>query len=250
LSNSSTQPILEFSDVSFSYLIPAAQVTSFKEAVHQIFKGKVFMKFKALEKISFSVHKGERLAIIGRNGSGKTTLLRLICGIAEPEEGKAIIRGRIAPVLSLGAGLEPELTGLENVRLLGAFMDLTQVEEETLLADVMSFSELDLSTLKLQVKRYSSGMMSRLSFAVAMARKADILVVDEALAVGDVAFQKKCHAVIEKFCVDGGTLIFVSHSLEEVRKLCRRVIVLNEGHLIFDGQTPDALKIYENMLGM
>lgn len=242
------EPLIAFYDVGFSYLIPSGQVTSFKEAVHQIFRGRVFQRKEVLRNIRFRLHPGERMAVVGRNGSGKTTLLRLVCGITEPETGRILRRGTLAPVLSLGAGLEPELTGLENIHLLSALAGFTHEQEKQLPARVMAFSELSPDVLRMQVKRYSTGMMARLSFALAMARKPDLLVVDEALAVGDAAFQDKCYQAIEEHIQRGGALMLVSHAAAEVKRLCNRVLVLERGQIQFDGTAAEGLECYHHLL--
>jgi ABC-type polysaccharide/polyol phosphate transport system ATPase subunit len=237
-------------DVSFSYLIPAGQATSFKEAVHAVLRGEYFVKKQVLNNITFSVCKGDRVGIVGRNGSGKTTLLRLVCAITQPEKGSIQRYGTLAPVLSLGAGLEPELSGFENIRLLTALAGLPSEQEKAVQAFVADFAELDAATLRLQVKRYSSGMMARLSFAVAMAQNPDLLVVDEALAVGDAAFQQKCYDTLEKYCTQGGSLLLVSHAAGEIRRLCTRALLLDAGRLITDGSAEQTLAIYTERLGI
>lgn len=242
--------LLEVRDVSFSYLIPAGQATSFKEAVHALLRGEYFIKKHVLGNINFSLHRGERVGILGRNGSGKTTLLRLVCAITEPESGTIQRHGTLAPVLSLGAGLEPELSGLENIRLLAALAGLSAEQEEEITAFVADFAELDHATLRLQVKRYSSGMMARLSFAMAIVQNPDLLVVDEALAVGDAAFQQKCYDALEKYCGQGGSLLLVSHAAGEIRRLCTRALLLDAGRLVTDGPVEQTLAIYAECLGI
>lgn len=242
--------LLELIDVSFSYLIPAGQATSFKEAVHALLRGEYFVKKRVLEGITFSLRQGERLGIVGRNGSGKTTLLRLVCAITEPEKGIVLRHGTLAPVLSLGAGLEPELSGAENIRLLAALAGMPAEQEKIVQTFVADFAELDAATLRLQVKRYSSGMMARLSFAVAMAQNPDLLVVDEALAVGDAAFQQKCYDAFEHYCAKGGSLLLVSHAAGEIRRLCTRALLLEGGSLLADGPVNTTLQAYEQLLGL
>lgn len=246
----SPELLLEVNHVSFAYLIPAGQATSFKEAVHAVLRGEYFIKKQVLEKITFSLHRGERVGIVGRNGSGKTTLLRLVCAITEPATGHIQRHGKLAPVLSLGAGLEPELSGLENIRLLAALAGLPPAQEKAVQTFVADFAELDTATLRLQVKRYSSGMMARLSFAVAMAQNPDLLVVDEALAVGDAAFQQKCYEAMEVFCSRGGSLLLVSHAAGEIRRLCTRALLLEDGRLIMDGPVEQTLEVYSQRLGL
>ncbi len=191
-------------------------------------------EFWALKDISFEVKQGERLAIIGRNGSGKSTLLKLLSRITEPSTGRISLRGRVASLLEVGTGFHPELTGRENIYLNGAILGMTRVEIRRKFDEIVAFAEVE-KFLDTPVKRYSSGMYVRLAFAVAAHLEPDILLVDEVLAVGDAAFQKKCLGkmgeVSEK---EGRTVLFVSHSMSAVTRLCQRGLLLDQGHLKLD----------------
>ncbi|MBV9065532.1 MAG: ABC transporter ATP-binding protein [Methylobacteriaceae bacterium] len=180
-----------------------------------------------LNDISFEVRKGERVGIIGRNGAGKTTLLQIICGITTPTTGRVTVNGRIAPILALGAGFDGSLTGRENARIGGAILGLKRNEVERRLPAIAEFAEIGLF-LDQQVKYYSSGMVARLAFAVCAHADADILIIDEALAVGDEAFQAKCERFIEEFARTG-TILMVSHSLDYLQGLSDRLLWIEAG---------------------
>jgi lipopolysaccharide transport system ATP-binding protein len=180
-----------------------------------------------LHDVTFDVRKNERIGIIGRNGAGKTTLLQIICGITTPTAGKVEVKGRIAPILALGAGFDGSLTGRENARIGGAILGLKRNEVERRLPGIAEFAEIG-PFLDQPVKLYSSGMVARLAFAICAHADADILIVDEALAVGDEAFQAKCERFIEEFARTG-TILMVSHSLDYLRGLSDRVVWIDEG---------------------
>jgi len=182
----------------------------------------------ALRDVNLEVSRGETLGIIGRNGAGKSTLLKVLAGVTPPTRGRVELRGRIFPMIELNAGVHPELTGRENARLLAAVMGLRRREAEAKLPDIEEFCELGEWFDKL-VRMYSSGMLARLGFAVAVNVDSDILLVDEVLAVGDIAFQRKCLERIEQMHNSGRTVLFVSHSLRQVERLCDRVLLLDQG---------------------
>jgi ABC-2 type transport system ATP-binding protein len=180
------------------------------------------------------------LGVIGRNGSGKSTLLKIIGGILAPTTGTASRRGRLAPLLELGAGFHPDLTGRENVYLNAAILGMSQRETRAVFDDIVAYSGIE-SFIDSPVKHYSSGMYVRLGFSVAVHTDPDLLLVDEVLAVGDEAFQRKCMNTIHEFQADGRTIVFVSHSADQVRELCDRVVVLEHGEQVFDGDAEGAL---------
>jgi lipopolysaccharide transport system ATP-binding protein len=180
-----------------------------------------------LNDVSFDVRKGERIGIIGRNGAGKTTLLQIICGITTPTKGKVEVDGRIAPILALGAGFDGSLTGRENARIGGAILGLKRNEVERRLPSIAAFAEIG-PFLDQPMKLYSSGMVARLAFAICAHADADILIVDEALSVGDEAFQAKCEGYIEEFARTG-TILMVSHSLDYLGDLCDRLLWIDGG---------------------
>ncbi|MCU4121269.1 ABC transporter ATP-binding protein [Variovorax sp. N23] len=193
-----------------------------------------FREFWALRDISFEVKKGEVIGILGRNGSGKSTLLQLICGTLTPTAGRVETRGRIAALLELGSGFNPEFTGRENVYLNGAVLGLTREEMESRFAAIEAFADIG-EFIDQAVKTYSSGMMVRLAFSVAVHVQPDILVVDEALSVGDIAFRNKCMEFIQRLVADGVTILFVTHDLGTLQLLCSRVVWLSHGEMIDSG---------------
>jgi ABC-type polysaccharide/polyol phosphate transport system ATPase subunit len=197
----------------------------------------------ALKAISFTVQPGESVAVIGRNGSGKSTLLGILARVYRATKGRATINGRIAPLLELGAGFHPDLTGRENVYLNGAILGLPRKEIDARMDEIIEFSELE-QYIDMPIKTYSAGMQMRLGFSVAVQTKPDVLLVDEVLAVGDEAFQHKCYRQIERFQHEGRTILFVSHDMEAVRKVAERTVWISRGELQLDGPTNTVLPAY------
>jgi ABC-type polysaccharide/polyol phosphate transport system ATPase subunit len=201
----------------------------------------------ALRDVSIDVARGEAVGLIGRNGSGKTTLLRLIAGIIKPTTGRVEAEGRIGSLLELGAGFHPDFTGRENVFLNGAIQGLRRAEIRERFDEIVGFAELE-HAIDRPVRTYSSGMTMRLGFAIAAFLDADILLLDEVFAVGDEAFQRKCFGRIFQFKQGGGTIVFVSHDAAAVERLCERSVLLETGHVAFDGPTRDAVARYRRAL--
>jgi lipopolysaccharide transport system ATP-binding protein len=199
--------------------------------------------FWALQDVSFQIGQGDRLGIIGRNGAGKSTLLKILSRITEPTSGRIHIKGRVATLLEVGTGFHPELTGRENIYLNGAILGMKKVEIERKFDAIVDFSEVE-AFLDTPVKRYSSGMYVRLAFAVAAHLDPEILVVDEVLAVGDAAFQKKCLGKMETVAKEGRTVLFVSHNLGAIQNLCTRCVLLNKGKLITEGEPAKVVATY------
>ena len=219
------------------------------DQVKQVFFGgrkRYYDEYWALKDIDFSIRKGEAVGIIGRNGSGKSTLLQLICGITEPTIGKISVQGRIAPVLALGAAFDYELTGRENAYLSGAILGLKRAQVTARLDAIRELCGLG-DFFEQPVKLYSSGMGARLAFAVCAHADGDVLIVDEALAVGDEAFRKRCQILIEDFR-RRGTILFVSHDMEQVRGLCDRAIWIDRGRMRADGPAGPTLAAYAKAL--
>ena len=202
--------------------------------------------FRALDDISFTVKKGEALGIIGHNGAGKSTLLKLLSRVTAPTAGEISYSGRIASMLEVGTGFHPELTGRENVYLNGAILGMTKAEIDSKFDEIVQFAEME-KFIDTPVKRYSSGMYVKLAFAVAAHLDAEILVMDEVLAVGDMKFQQKCLGKMgDASANEGKTVLYVSHNMDTIRRLCTRCIVLDHGKIIFDGDTEQAIAIYSN----
>ncbi|AHG44180.1 ABC transporter ATP-binding protein [Rhizobium leguminosarum bv. trifolii CB782] len=216
-----------------------------KRLAHYALSGSVGApeQFIALDDVSFEVHKGSTFGVMGRNGSGKSTLLQVIAGILRPNAGNVEVKGRVAALLELGSGFNPEFTGLENIRLNAALLGLSKKEIDSKLQAILDFADIGEHVYD-PVKTYSSGMMVRLAFAVQVAIDPDILIVDEALAVGDAAFQLKCFRRIELLKSQGTTILFVSHSTEQIRSACDKALVLEAGRIIFQGDVRSATVKY------
>jgi len=206
-----------------------------------------YREFKALDNVSFEVKKGETIGIIGRNGSGKSTLLQVICGTLAPTNGNVDVNGCVAALLELGSGFNPEFEGIENIYLYGQILGLTRERIDEILPDILSFAEIG-NFVYQPVKTYSSGMMLRLAFAVSVAREPEILVIDEALAVGDEAFQRRCFARINQLRESGTTVLFVSHAAALVVELCDRAVLLDSGKLLYGGRPKDTVAFYQKIL--
>lgn len=208
-----------------------------------IIQGDEVEEFWALKDVSFEVQEGETLGIIGRNGAGKSTLLKVLSRITEPTKGRITLNGRVASLLEVGTGFHPELTGRENIFLNGAILGMTRAEIQRNFDEIVAFAEVE-NFLDTPVKRYSSGMYVRLAFAVAAHLEPEILVVDEVLAVGDAAFQKKCLGKMGDVAKEGRTVLFVSHNMAAVNHLCPRSVLIQDGALVLDDTTPMAIEIY------
>jgi len=202
--------------------------------------------FWALQEVGFEVREGERVGIIGRNGAGKSTLLKLLSRITEPSSGMVSIRGRVASLLEVGTGFHPELSGRENIYLNGAILGMSRRQVQQRFDEIVDFAEVE-RFLDTPIKRYSSGMYTRLAFAVAAHLDSDILIVDEVLAVGDLAFQKKCLSKMKGVTETGRTVLFVSHNMQAVKRLCDRALVLSDGRIVADHTVDNAIKSYLDM---
>ena len=205
-------------------------------------------EFNALDDVSFDIRRGETVGIVGRNGSGKSTLLQLICGILKPTGGSVAVNGRISALLELGSGFNPEFTGRENVYFQGVLMGYTKAEMDDRFDAIAAFADIG-EFIDHPVRTYSSGMYVRLAFAVHAMSDPDILIIDEALGVGDLFFQQKCLSHIRSLCDNGTTLLFVSHDTRTVRDFCGRALYLRSGRLMFSGDTPTALRSYFSEYG-
>lgn len=202
----------------------------------------------ALRDTSFEVARGEVLGVIGRNGSGKSTLLRMLAGVTAPTTGSVVVRGRVAPLIAVGVGFHPELTGRENVYVNGTVLGLSRRDITRRLDEIIDFAEIA-GFIDTPVKFYSSGMYVRLGFAVSVLSEPDVLIVDEVLSVGDIAFQLKSFDRMAEIQRSGATIVVVSHNLNAIRNLCRRTLVLHNGEQRFDGETTEAISLYHDYLG-
>lgn len=201
----------------------------------------------ALKDITFDVPHGSVMGVIGRNGSGKSTLMKILARVTAPTAGTAEVTGRVGALLQVGTGFHPQLTGRDNIALSGAILGMTRQQVQAVQQEIIDFAEID-EFLDTPVKHYSSGMYMRLAFSVSAHMAADILLIDEVLAVGDAAFQKKCQQRIRSMVAEGRTVLFVSHSMASVRSLSDGAIVLDRGRLVFAGDTDEAAKYYEQQI--
>jgi ABC-type polysaccharide/polyol phosphate transport system ATPase subunit len=234
---------IEARGVEKTFRIPSHRIDSLKERAVRPFAPVEYRELRALRAVSFDVHKGEFFGIVGRNGSGKSTLLKVLASIYRADAGRVRMAGRVAPFIELGVGLDPELTARENVVLNGVMMGLSQGEARRRLEAVLDFAELqDFRELKL--KNYSSGMMVRLAFSVMIQSDANILLIDEVLAVGDAAFQQKCGDAFDKMRVAGRTVVLVTHDMSAVQRHCSRAMLLHDGELRHIGDPEEAARRY------
>lgn len=240
---------VQVSGLGKRYVRGAAPYGSLREALARPFRrGPPMTPFWALEDVSFSVKEGEAVAIVGRNGAGKSTLLKILARITPPTTGEARLTGRFGALLEVGTGFHPELTGAENIYLNGAILGLSRAQIRAKFDEIVEFAEVG-AHLDTQVKHYSSGMYTRLAFSVAAHLDPDILIIDEVLAVGDLAFQRKCMGRMERVARERGpTILFVSHNLTAVTNLCPRAILLDAGRVVMDGPTPSVVQRYTSMV--
>ncbi|MBQ8536808.1 MAG: ABC transporter ATP-binding protein [Clostridia bacterium] len=237
--------MLNIKDVSVRFRMDANKTTNLKEWVVRALKGQhKYNEFWALKNVSFQVKKGEVLGIIGRNGAGKSTLLKVISGILKPQTGCVERAAHVVPMLELGSGFDFELTGRENVFLNGAILGYTKEFLESKYQEIVDYSELG-DFINMPLKTYSSGMLARLAFSVATIVKPDILIVDEILSVGDEAFQKKSHQRMMELMGGGTTVLFVSHSISQIRAMCKHVVWLNGGTVYMQGEVNEICDAYE-----
>ena len=223
--------IIEVNDVSMHFHMNADKIMSLKEFVVTALKGNLnYDDFTALSHVSFTVERGETIGLIGRNGAGKSTLLKVISGILKPTEGTVRCYGNIVPMLELGSGFDMDLSGRENIFLNGAILGYSEEFLKKKYDEIVEFSELG-NFIDSPIRNYSSGMMARLAFSIASVVNPEILIVDEILSVGDIAFQEKSRKRMMEMMSGGTTVLFVSHSLEQIKSMCGRCIWLNEGKL-------------------
>ena len=226
------QPIIQLQDVSVKYRVPQERIGTFKEYFIRLLQGKVrHRSFNALNQVNLDVNRGEVFGIIGHNGAGKSTLLKLVARVIRPSNGRVLVKGHVAPLLDIGAGFHPELTGRENIFLNGAMLGFSRQEMEQKIPRIIEFSELS-DFIDAPIRTYSSGMLARLGFAVATDSQPDILIVDEILSVGDEAFQHKSYERIQAIKAQGATILLVSHSMSMIETICQRAAWLHRGKVV------------------
>ncbi len=244
------QPAIEFKDVSKRFFSRRQKPFLAREIANRLFRRRTVVEETwALRGVSLEVHPGECLGVIGPNGSGKSTLLSLAAGIIHPTSGSVSVRGRIGPLLELGAGFHPDLTGYENIFLNASLLGLSREEVEEKLQQIIDFSELG-DFIHAPLHTYSSGMQARLGFAVVSQVDAQVILVDETLAVGDAHFQAKCEVAVRNFVEKGCTMLIVSHDLSTVQRMCSRAAWIDQGKLRALGEAEDVCKAYQESVGV
>ena len=243
------KPAVVVDNVSMKFNLSKEKVDSLKDYVIKFLKKEIkYNEFWALQNVDFEVKKGDRVGILGLNGAGKSTLLKVISGVFKPTEGHVEKHGKIVPLLELGAGFDPQYTGKENIYLYGAMLGYTKKFIDSKYDEILEFSELQ-KFMDVPVKNYSSGMKSRLGFSIATVVEPKILILDEVLSVGDAKFRKKSENKIMSMFDSGVTVLFVSHSLEQVMRLCNKAMILEKGQLIAYGDIDPIAEQYKKMIG-
>ncbi len=241
---SAPQPIIQLENVSVSYRLPSERIGTFKEyAIRKLQRKIKINKFWALTDVTLQVNRGEVFGLIGNNGAGKSTMLKAISKVLKPTKGRVVVYGKIAPLLELGAGFHPELSGRENIFLNGALLGYSRSEMESVFDEIVEFSELE-QFINAPVRTYSSGMFARLGFAVATAHMPEILILDEILSVGDEAFQRKCNLRMKGFQQAGTTVLMVSHALGMLEGMCNRIAWIDHGRLQKIGEPQEVIEAY------
>lgn len=242
-----SENVVSVQNVSMMFNISSEKYDSLKEYIINLLKGKLlFKEFWALQDVNFDIKKGERVALIGLNGSGKSTLLKIIAGVMKPTIGKVVVKGSVAPMIELGAGFDPNLSAKENIYLNGAILGYSDKEIDEQYDNIIKFAELK-DFENVAIKNFSSGMYARLGFAIATAKVADILIVDEVLAVGDYTFQTKCQERIEYLTSKGTTVLFVSHNPKLVTEMCNKAIWLEKGKIVKMGEAKQIISEYQDV---
>ncbi len=238
--------VIEADHLSMMFNMSREKVDSLKEYVIRLVKRQLlFKEFWAVKDLSFTIRRGERVGLIGHNGSGKSTTLKMVCGVLKPTKGRVSVRGKVAPLLELGAGFDYNLTARENVFLNGAILGFSRSKMRDRYENIMEFAELK-EFEDVALKNFSTGMVARLGFAIATCYDPDILIIDEILSVGDRDFQAKCHERIDELIGRGTTILFVSHSDDKIINICERVIWLDHGNMVADGEARGIIERYEN----
>ncbi|MEN8173228.1 MAG: ABC transporter ATP-binding protein [Chloroflexota bacterium] len=236
--------VIHLENVSVSYRIPGEQLSGLKEfAIRWLQRRLQYREFLALKGINLDIQTEEIFGVVGRNGAGKSTLLKVMARVLKPSSGRVVVIGKTAPLLEIGAGFHPELTGRENIYLNGALLGYSRHQIETNLAEIISFAGTE-EFIDAPIRTYSTGMVARLGFSIATSVRPDILLVDEVLSVGDIAFQEKCLARMNDFREQGTTIVLVSHAVERVRSFCERAIWLDDGEIAASGKAGDVVHQY------
>lgn len=239
-----SDPAIIVDNVSMRFNLSKEKVDSLKEYVIKFLRRELkYHEFLALQEISFTIEKGDRVGILGLNGAGKSTLLKIIAGVFKPSSGTVTRNGRIVPLLELGAGFDPQYTGRENIFLYGALLGLSKDFIQSKYEEISSFSELG-EFIDVPLKNYSSGMKSRLGFSIATVVEPEILILDEVLAVGDAKFRKKSENKLTRMFDTGVTVLFVSHSLKQITRVCNKAIILDKGRFVASGPVAEMTKFY------
>lgn len=240
--------VVKIQDVGMKFNLSPEKVDNLKEYIIKLLKRELrYQEFWALKNISFEIEKGDKLGILGLNGAGKSTLLKVIAGVMKPTEGSVQINGKVVPLFALGAGFSPDYTGRENIFLKGALLGYPKHFLEEKYDEIVDFSELG-DFIDVPLKNYSSGMKSRLAFSIATMVEPEILILDEVLAVGDAKFRQKSQERMQSFLNRDTTVLFVSHSLGQVKKLCNKAIWLEKGKLITQGPVDDVCDVYQKFV--
>lgn len=240
----SSDYVIQVKDATVRFNMASEKIDNLKEYFVKLVKHELmFQEFLALKDVSFEVKKGEAWGLIGTNGSGKSTLLKLICGILKPYKGTVTVHGSIAPLIELGAGFDGELTATENIYLNGAVLGHSKEFMDEHFQEIVDFAELQ-DFMNMPIKNYSSGMSARLGFSIATIVRPEILIVDEVLSVGDIAFQEKCQQRMQEMLAGGTTLLFVSHNMKTVEALCDHAIWINKGTVCMKGEAKTVCNAY------
>ena len=242
--------VITVDSITKTFAIPTVRRESVREHAFNLFRRRHFEQVRILNRVSFSVKRGETVGIMGRNGSGKSTLLKIICGIYRPDpgSGSVVVRGPLTPILELGVGWNPELTGVDNVYLLGAIMGLTLQQIREMLEDILAFAELE-RVANLELRHYSSGMSARLAYSVAFKAAKEILVLDEIFAVGDAGFKARCEEYYRKLSREGRTVLIVSHDINTITQFCDRAILIERGDIVMNDRPDRVADAYLDLLG-
>lgn len=242
------EPVIKVDNVSMMFNLNKEKIDNIKEYVIKFITRKLhFTEFWALRDISFELNKGDRLGVLGFNGAGKSTLLKTVAGVMKPTKGKITVHGTVAPLLELGAGFDPNYTGKENIYLYGATLGFSRKFLDEKYQEILEFSELK-EFIDVPLKNYSSGMRARLGFAIATTVNPDVLILDEVLSVGDAKFRHKSEARIQSMFDKGTTVVFVSHSTDQVRRICNKAILLDHGQMIASGTADEICALYDEKI--